>query len=88
MKVSQCQKNKHSILKYQKSSEKYKEYKKKYDEKYREANKEYARFRAIKCLYIKEYGKVTAMDKLATYLVKRNLKGLDLNLIKSPTNRK
>lgn len=81
------EKRKSHILDYQATSKKYKKYKKKYDSKYRKVNKEYANFRAIKSTYIKKYGEELGKIKVATYILKKKIKGIELENLLSPTNR-
>ena len=75
----QYQKNKHSILKYQKNSKNYKEYKKEYDKEYYKQNKLYASFRSNKSRLYKKYGKDVGSVMLMAYLLKQKAKGLDIN---------
>ena len=73
------EKLKHSILKYQKTSKKYKVYKKEYDSDYYKSNKLYASFRATKSRLYKLYDKETAQTLLIAYLLKQKTKGYDIN---------
>jgi hypothetical protein len=77
---------KEKIKEYQKT-EKYKSYKKQYSKKYQDENKLYASFRAIKSTYFKKYGEEVGKIMLANYMLKKKLKGIDLELLLSPTNR-
>lgn len=68
------QKNKASILKYMRTSEKYKAYKRKYDEDYRLKNSCYAVFRSLKSTYFKKYGLDLGFDKLLNWAYKKDKK--------------
>ena len=81
------EKYKDTMLAYQANSKKYAKYKKKYDNKYRKVNKEYANFRAIKSTYIKKYGEELGSIKIAAYILKKKLRGIELENLLSPTNR-
>lgn len=69
------QKCKNHILKYQKTSAKYKAYKKEYDEVYRKKFPVYHKFRVMKNIYYKKYSKDLARKKLRNWLMKQKVCG-------------
>ena len=85
--MSLYNKNKESILRYQKNSENYKKYKSEYDKKYRINNRHYANFRSTKSRLFKKYGKEIGSIRLASYVLNKKSQGVDLSLYLSPTNR-
>ena len=66
------EKNKKYILKYFKTSKKYKAYKKEYDSEYFKQNKCYATFRSLKSTYMKDYLEKDAALLLFRWAAKRD----------------
>ena len=62
-------------LKYQRTSSKYKAYKKQYNAEYVKKNYYYTKACSAKTYYYKKYSKETAKEKFKAYVMKQSLTG-------------
>ena len=76
--MTSYEENKEYILKYQKNSKQYKDYKKSYDRDYLNKNRNYAGFRSTKSRLYSKFGEEIGKVKLLVYLLKKQSKGHDM----------